>query len=626
MHKHIFSLLFIVFLSHFLVPQEAFAFPKVRNVVIFFSLGSNLTAYQNIIEGYKSTFNQKPDELGNLIIEFMDIGRLSNEDHARQIIEMYDNKSHETNFDLLITIGPGINAMLLKYAQNLLKTTPVLNLDIEMPGRITIKDLHVKNGMEVLAKFKIKATLQKAFSLFPAYKNVFVISGSSNVDLFFMSLLVKCKSQFEPEYNFNFISGIGMDSTLLLVKKIPSNSIIIVPNYLSDDKYMSFSTPEALTFISNSAIAPVFCISDVFSKKEGGIGGYVFSYVFFGKEIGRIANEMLDGKPPKDIVVNENSFYQNIYNWQQLKRWKLVGSKAIPANSIFFNKDTSFLELYKWYIAGVIIFIASQTLLILYLYRLHRKQKAITQRSIEAEILHLKLIREDRLSKMTELAASLSHELNQPLTAILYNAQAGNRFVHSHKLTTEQANEIFDNIIEDAKHAGGIISSVRNLMKLETREKERININALVKETVDISHSDFINQSIKVKLSYEAIPPVVFGDKIQIQQVLMNFIRNSVVAMQNTDTENRKIEIAIKSSKDSVEVSVRDSGPGIDEAIKERLFMPFVTTRKTGFGIGLTLSRSIIERHNGEIKAANFENGGAEFSFRLKLVKDGYSR
>ena len=112
------------------------------------------------------------------------------------------------------------------------------------------------------------------------------------------------------------------------------------------------------------------------------------------------------------------------------------------------------------------------------------------------------------------------------------------------------------------------------------------------------------------------------GDKTQLQQVLMNLFRNSFNAMEEHETEKKILDIIMNSNKDSVLVSVHDTGPGIDPEIKAKLFKPFVTTRKDGSGIGLALSRSIIEKHNGEIWAENIEGGGADFSFRLQIIKD----
>ena len=133
----------------------------------------------------------------------------------------------------------------------------------------------------------------------------------------------------------------------------------------------------------------------------------------------------------------------------------------------------------------------------------------MSAKMLETEQMHNELIRVDRMAKMTELTASLSHELNQPLTAILYSAQAGKRFLQKDKLDQSQANEIFDNIIEDDKRAGKIISSVRNLMRAENKEPEKINLNDLIQETKNIIQSEAIRKNITVNLNCPADPVYV---------------------------------------------------------------------------------------------------------------------
>jgi signal transduction histidine kinase len=614
-----------LFLLFFLFFPTTYSQNKIKTIVVFFSLGPNLPSYQNFLEGFKSSLALNTDESANLIIEYLDLSRTDDELYAKHIIEMYNAKFKETPIDLLVTFGPAIYPELEKYGLEALKTAPLINIDLDLPNRRSSQSSGNPNSLDIVLKLKSNSTLRAAFDLFPDYNNVFVISGIAATDKFFTSQIENCRKEFEPLHNFSFISGLTMDSTIEYVKKIPANSIVIVTTYLLDNNNMPFSTPEVQNIISNNCKAPVFPVTDSFTKRSGGIGGYIASFVYMGREIGRISTEMLHGKKARDINVNENSFYQYIYDWEQLKRWNLLGSKAISPESIFYNEDFSFFYKYRWYIIGVVIFLVSQTVLIFYLIRLNRRQKEITLHRLETENMYRELIRMDRLAKMTELTASLSHELNQPLTAILYSAQAGKRFLKSDKLDAKQAEEIFDNIIEDDKRAGGIISSVRNLMKLETRQEEKLSLNSLILETIDIIATDAIRHRVKInmKLNLNNENIFVFGDKIQLQQVLMNLIRNAIVAMEKNEPVNKFIEIIMKLNKDSVTVSVRDSGPGINDTVKESLFKPFVTSHKTGFGIGLALSRSIIEKHNGAIWAENIPGSGAEFSFRLKIDNNG---
>jgi signal transduction histidine kinase len=448
-----------------------------------------------------------------------------------------------------------------------------------------------------------------------------VISGVAGIDNYFTELVRRETGYFIETHNFIYVTGISMDSTLRFVDRIPNNSIVLVPNYQMDINMVSYSTPEVLGMIAQHSKAPVFMLPETFGVNKGGVGGYVFSYYEVGKETGRIAKQILNGTPIKDITVNKNRFYRYAYDWQELKKWGLVNSRLIPRNSTIYNEP--WLLKYKKYALGMILFLGGIIMLVIYLIGRNKKLKMLSERILETEKMYRELIREDRMAKMTELTASLSHELNQPLTAILFSAQAGKRFLQSGKLDQAQAEQILDNIIEDDKRAGGIISSVRSLMKLEHREKEKVDLNEVIRETADIYHNDAVRQNIKMIIKCNAEKAYILADKIQLQQVLMNFIRNAEIAMENTDPANKKLEVISAVDKGFITVSVRDSGPGIDSAIKEKIFEPFVTTRKGGTGIGLALSRSIIEAHDGKIWAENLPDGGADFSFRLNLLKNG---
>jgi len=611
-----------IFLLIGLLSSEAFPVDKVRNVVVFFSLGPNVPAYKHILDGIKSTFSKNTDESRNLIIEYLDIDRTEDEEYARKIIDIYNKKFRTQKIELLITVGPGLNPVLIKYGLEALKTSPVIDIDIDgFSGRISPADFTFRNRSEILIKFRIVETLKKAFSLFPDYENVFVLSGSSEFDEFFTSLIKSSETVLEKDYKFKYISGISMDSTIQMAKVIPAESIVIVPSFFADKDNIPLVTSEVISFISANCKAPVFPVTDSFIEKNEGIGGYVLSYTSIGEETGRIAIEILNGKHANDIIVDESNFYQHIYNWPELKKWQLLHSEVIPRGSVIYNKKISFLASHKYYSLGVMIFLISQTLMIFYLMKLNKKQKIISEKMLETEQMHRELLREDRMAKMNVLTASLSHELNQPLTAILYSAQAGKRFLQKDMLDQKQANEIFDNIIEDDKRAGKIVNSVRNLMKPESVEFERVDLNSLIQETNDIIISESIRKKIMINLDCPAYPVYVLGDKTQLQQVLMNLIRNSFNAMEENNTEPKIIDIQLVSSNDRVNVSVRDSGPGIDPEIWGKLFKPFGTTRKYGSGIGLALSRSIIEKHKGEIWAENIEGGGAVFSFKLQIER-----
>lgn len=613
------TILFTVLSFFFITPLQTYSGNKTKTIVIFFSLHANLPAYQNLLEGFRTTFSEEYHEPYNLLIEYLDIGRLEDDRYAKYIIEQYNEKFKDSNIDLLITVAPGITPVLEKYSLNALKTSPTISIVLDSL-RADQGLFKSENIVEIKIKFRFARTIQSACDLFPDCKNIYVISGCAPTDNYFASFARSAARNFEKTYKVVFITNLSLDSTLQIIKKIPEHSIIIVPTYLSDSKRIQFSTPEVIGLLAANCNAPVFPLFDSFIKREGGIGGYIFSYNALGKETGRIATEILKGKGPKQIIVRDTDFYQSIFDWRVIKKWHLTESKALPSNSIYFYKERDFISEYKWYLLAGILFLILEAMLIVYLFKLNIRQRAVVKQKTEAEDLFRILAREERLMMMVELTASLSHELSQPLTAILYNTQASLRFLQSGMAEKGQVEELLLKIIKDDKRAGSLISSVRSLMKLETRVKEKVSLNFIIQETVVLFNPEAVNQHIKVILHSQDRPVYVFGDKIQLQQVVLNFLYNAANAMETIEKENRLIEISQHSAKGTVTVTLKDAGPGISEEVKGNLFKPFITSRKSGLGIGLAVSRNIIENHEGEIWAENSPEGGAEFSFKLKTI------
>jgi len=246
----------------------------------------------------------------------------------------------------------------------------------------------------------------------------------------------------------------------------------------------------------------------------------------------------------------------------------------------------------------------------------------MTKKIIVTENKYRDFLHEDRSLRLGHLTASLSHELNQPLTAILSTAQAGINFINSNEATPELLKQIFQKIVDNDKRTASILSSVRGMLKLESREKEKVNLVSLINEVVAVVQSEAaeLNAKLNIDIIHERVN--VLADKIQIQQVLLNFISNALQSMEKSNSSKKEITITDSIGNKEVTISIRDNGVGIAESIKDKLFKPFVSVKKDGTGIGLTICSSIIEDHQGKIWAENMPDGGAKFSFSLKILKD----
>jgi two-component system, LuxR family, sensor kinase FixL len=247
-------------------------------------------------------------------------------------------------------------------------------------------------------------------------------------------------------------------------------------------------------------------------------------------------------------------------------------------------------------------------------------QRDVTeQKKVEAEALSVRreLWRTDRLLRMGELTASLAHELNQPLTSILSNARAALRFIEADRLDTEELKEILEDISRDDRRAGDIIRSLRSMVRPEEGEREVMEINDLLGETVVLFNSEAIIRNIEIKDVFADSLQPIRANRVQLQQVVINLLMNAAESMID-ERENRKIVVETSlGANDRVRVSIRDFGAGIDEQELNRIFEPFFTTKRSGLGMGLSLGRSIIEAHAGRIWAENNPDKGTTFYFEL---------
>jgi PAS domain S-box-containing protein len=228
-----------------------------------------------------------------------------------------------------------------------------------------------------------------------------------------------------------------------------------------------------------------------------------------------------------------------------------------------------------------------------------------------------------RISLLGEMTASIAHELNQPLSAIVSNASAGQRFLDKGELDPETLREILEDVAADARRAHDVIHNIRNTIKKGAAVRERIDLNAVVNHMAHSIRPDARIYSCEIETSLAKSLPKVEGDPVQIQQVLINLVSNAFDAMADTPAKQRKVEIKTERSGDgTVSVGVRDHGVGIREEARERLFEQFFTTKNEGLGMGLAIVRSIIEAHGGQIAAENVDGGGAKFYFTLPIAEE----
>ena len=224
----------------------------------------------------------------------------------------------------------------------------------------------------------------------------------------------------------------------------------------------------------------------------------------------------------------------------------------------------------------------------------------------------------ERRESLGQLAGSIAHELNQPLTGILSDAQAGELLLKKEAVDKGQIAEIFTDIVSDTKRASQIIQQLRGLFGNKTLNSVYFNLNSLVMDTLQLLNSEFIQQGVSINTDLSITPLNLYANKIQLQQVLINLFTNSLQAMQQSGKVDRQISInTTLDGDDQVVLCMTDNGPGIDPVQLETIFDPLVTTKEDGTGMGLAISKSIVLSHGGRIWAANSSLGGVSICFAL---------
>ena len=239
----------------------------------------------------------------------------------------------------------------------------------------------------------------------------------------------------------------------------------------------------------------------------------------------------------------------------------------------------------------------------------------------EARRMQERLAHVDRISTMGEMASGIAHEINQPLTAISSYVQACQRRLQSGQIKQDKLRELLNKIDTQSQRAGTIVQRIRSLMKSHDWFRERVEINDLISDIIPLVKADTNSKGFLISVEFITEPCEVIVDRVQIQQVILNLVRNAIDATEEADLSDGKICIRTKivEQGDYVEISVRDFGIGIPEQVQDQIFEPFVTSKQKGTGMGLSISRSIVTAHGGILRSQR-KNPGSLFYFTLPIA------
>jgi signal transduction histidine kinase len=466
-------------------------------------------------------------------------------------------------------------------------------------------------------------TVERALAMFPETKDVVLIGGVSSGDRRYFA---QARAALEPLAGRVRIvewRGLSLGELQTRLSTLGDDAIVLVSNFFEDEEGRQFIPAEAVRELASASRRPIFGVHDSWIG-AGAIGGHVIDYRAAGRQAASVVRSLLDGGAP----VAQAGPTRWVFDARQLLRWGVTDGQ-LPAGADVRFQEPGIWDRYRGYILAAAFVLLAQGLAIggLLLERRARRRTALAlsraedaRRQTEArmrlqlrELAHVNL-----LASLGQTTAAVAHELNQPLAAVLSNAQALRRLLAREQVANPAVGEIVEDIIKEDKRASEVIQRVGRLVRKDTSDWVPVDLSEMMRDVTRLMVPEASRAGVRLDLDIAADLPATRGDRVQLQQVMLNLVQNAVHAAAASD-QGRQVRVATTPTDGHVEVLVRDSGAGIAPDVLPRLFEPFFTTKAKGLGLGLSISRTIVEQRGGSIAAANATGGGAEFQVRLPV-------
>lgn len=587
-----------------------------KRVMMLHSFGPRFKPWSDYEQAIRSEINRQWRKPVDFLDHSLVNARQDDEESEAAFVEYLRTLYAGRPVDLIIALGAPSANFVQRYRQRLFPATPMVFTAVEQ-RRVQYAKL-TENDAVVAVAHDFPAAFENILRVLPLTKTIAIVNGVSPNERFWLEEMRRELAPLTGRVELRWYDELSFADILIDAARLPPHSAIFWHLMNVDAAGVAHETNEALNKLSSAANAPIFSYDGSFFG-EAIVGGPMHSVLDSSRITAAVAVRILNGEKAGDIKTPPIGFAAPIFDWRQMQRWG-IGESNLPAGSTVNFREPTAWERYSWQIAFISAVILIQAALISILLREHRRrQRAEVQaRQRMAELAHV-----NRFATAGELTASIAHEINQPLGSILTNAETAGAILEAPNPDITELKDIVKDILKDDRRASEVIRRMRSLLKKAPFELRRFDLNDLVRDTVEFLSSLAAGRKIEMVsvIGPDALP--ILGDRIQLQQVILNLVVNGIDAMRDTPSEERIIGIRTSRVDNFAELSVSDRGPGIPEDHLKEVFEPFFTSKAEGMGMGLSIARTIVEAHQGRISAENRRDGGAIFLIRLPLSRDG---
>jgi signal transduction histidine kinase len=569
--------------------------------------------YYQIFSAFRAEVSADRSAPITLYAENLDLSRFKSEGYKAGLRELLKEKYSDKPIGGIVAVGGAALELVLKWRGELWTNIPVVFAMVEESDLERLKPPPDVTGS--IVKLKLADAIKAARAVVPDLKSIVLVGGPWERQVVFGNWKDEIQTA-AAGLGVIDLAGLPMSETQERVANLPSDSAIIYSATYTDREGTFYPPFMALSLIAEKANRPIVVAAETFLA-PGGIGGYVLLPGMMGTEAGKLALRILGGESPNGIPPKLSDAVKPVFNWRQMQRWGVSESSLPPGSEIRF-RDPTFWETYRWQSIAVAAVFLLQAALISVLLR-ERKKREDAEKETRSHMIEL--AHANRQVTAGELSSTIAHELNQPLGAILTNAETAELILESPSPDLAELKEILADIRRDDHRASQVLERLRGFLKRAPFEIRDIDLNEIMREAFGFLTVQASARNVALYLQPVPGDLRVKGDPVQLQQVILNLVVNSMEAMSSIPYGRAVIGRTELNGGSSAIISISDSGPGIPAEKLAHVFDPFFTTKKQGMGIGLSIARTIVQAHKGTIWAENQPEGGAVFRLSMPLAQ-----
>ena len=584
--------------------------PSIRKNILYLSTeGVDHKYFSAAYTAFKDELDKVLPQKTVVYVENLDLARFISPEYHATLTEWLRTKYGAVHFDAIVTTG----TPALKFAAETGLWPNVPTYFSHANGAIVRTLSLPPNFTGQTYTVNLGKTFELIRTLLPETRRI-VLVGNAAPDDVYRPFFARELDGHERDFEFIDLRGKSLEEILKTVAALGEDTAIYRTGFSRSPTGQVYDSFAIFEMIAAAANRPVFVdYSPLIGL--GSIGGVAVDPGPQGRNAARRVAELLTGGSPAGMPVTRLEF-QPTFDWRQLKRWGVAEANLPPASQVWFYTP-SVLEQYRWQILSVLTAIAVLAFLVVALL-IERRRRALAvaeSRTRLAELAHL-----NRNATAMVYSGAIAHELNQPLAAILSNAQAARLMLEKDPPALDDIREILDDIERDDQRAGELIRGMRGLLKKSEVRHEVLDINSVISRAVLFIRPEAAVRQVTIRMRLPEKPVHVLGDRIQLQQVLINLVINGMDAMADLSPAARIIEITASIDRaDDVDVVVSDAGTGFPGDVTQA-FQSFTTTKEHGTGLGLAITAALVREHSGKIVAANLEGRGARVTVTLPRV------